>query len=35
VDEAEIPEADHAGFFDLDTPEEMKSAIKKVNQWNT
>lgn len=35
VNEAEIPEADHAGFFDLDTPEEMKSAMKKVNQWNT
>ncbi|HCI52506.1 MAG TPA: hypothetical protein DE312_04205 [Gallionella sp.] len=35
VDEAEIPEADHAAFFDLDTPEEMKLAMKKVNQWNT
>jgi molybdenum cofactor guanylyltransferase len=35
VDEAEILEADHAGFFDLDTPEDMKLAIKKVNQWNT
>lgn len=35
VDEADIPEADHAGFFDLDTPEEMKSAMEKVKQWNT